>query len=386
MDRSRKHTSRLSTKLRRAPTQYRPLERLAAGGMAEVFRAEAVFETGDTALVAIKRVLPELSSQPVYRSMFEDEARLGMLLRHPNIVRVYDARDAGGTYIMIMELVDGTSLKDMLDAAHARSACMPVPTALHVTREIARGLAYAHLAADHTGQHLGIIHRDVSPHNVLLGRDGTVKLADFGLANAKVHQTIRSSELVGGKLGYLAPEVISTRPADQRIDLFAVGIVLWEMLAGRRLFQGESDPETVQNVVRKRIEPVSLYNRNVPARVDDIVRRALDRNPDKRYLSAQMLLDEVEEALADIDREVGPRDVSLLVGLHLASKRAKAQPVQGLAAVARELDAFVKAAADSEYDIGAAPLDPSDFGGMMPSGVRPRPSDAPPDDDDWFGG
>jgi serine/threonine-protein kinase len=344
--------------------------------MAEVFRAEAVFDTGDTHAVAIKRVLPELSTQPIYRSMFEDEARLGMLLRHPNIVRVYDAREVAGTYLMVMELVDGTSLKDMLDAAHARGACMPVPTGLHILREIARGLDYAHLASDPSGAHLGIIHRDVSPHNVLLGRDGSVKLADFGLANANVHQTLRSSELVGGKLGYLAPEIIVQRPSDQRIDLFAAGIVLWEMLAGRRLFMGKNDAETVQNVARKRIEPVSLYNANVHARVDDIVRRALERNPDKRYRSAQMLLDDIDEALREIDREVGPRDVSLLVGLYLAGKRARpAAPLLGLDLVARELDAFVRVASDSEYDLGAAPLDPSDFGGMMPSGVRPRPEE-----------
>ncbi len=355
--------------------------------MAEVFRAEAIFEAGDTHSVAIKRVLPALAHETMYRSMFEDEARLGMLLRHPNIVRVYDAREVAGTFIMIMELVDGTSLKDMLDAAHAREACMPVPTALHVIRDIAKGLDYAHVAADAEGTHLGIIHRDVSPHNVLLGKDGGVKLADFGLANAKVHQTLRSSELVGGKLGYLAPEVILQRPTDQRIDLFAAGIVLWEMLAGRRLFQGKDDAETVRNVVRKAIEPVSSFNRAVPPRVEAIVRRALDRNPDKRYRSARMLLEDVEEALGEIDRDVGPKDVSLLVGLHLAGKRQRARRLGGLDLLAQELDAFVHAAEGSEYDIGAAPLDPADFGGIMPSGVRPRPSDPPsrrPGDPDWY--
>lgn len=368
--------SRLSAKLRRAPTQYHPVERIASGGMAEVFRAEARFEAGDRHPVAIKRVLPKLANNPLYRSMFEDEARLGMLLRHPNIVRVYDAREVAGTYIMIMELVDGTSLKEMLDSAHARRACMPVPTALHVMRAIARGLDYAHLATDAAGAHLGIVHRDVSPHNVLLGKDGGVKLADFGLANATVHQNVQSSELVGGKLGYLAPEIILQRPTDQRIDLFAAGIVLWEMLAGQRLFHGAEDAETVRNVVRKPVEPVSRLNPNVPPRVDGIVMRALDRNPDKRYRSARMLLEDIDEAIAEIDRAVGPKDVSLLVGLHLAAKRRQlSEPPQGLAALAQELDAFVQVAGDSEYDIGAAPLDPADFAGPMKSSVRPRPSE-----------
>ena len=351
--------------------------------MAEVFRAEAIFETGDTHPVAIKRVLPSLAQEPVYRSMFEDEARLGMSLRHANIVRVYDAREVAGTYIMIMELVDGTSLKGMLDAAHARQACMPVQTALYMIRELSRALDYAHLVTDAEGKHLAIIHRDVSPHNVLLGKDGAVKLADFGLANASVHQTMRSEELVGGKLGYLAPEVVAQRPADHRIDLFAAGIVLWEMLAGRRLFLGDSDGDTVRNVIRRPIEPVSKYNSRVTPEVDALVQRALERNPDKRYRSARMMLEDVDRVLTALDPDVGPKDVSLLVGLHIANQRQqRVQQLTGLDMVAHELDAFVRAAEGSEYDIGAAPLDPADFGVAMPSGVRPRPAD----EDDWYGG
>src|SRR5690606_24356219 len=179
--------------------------------------------------VAIKRVLPELAGQPVFRSMFEDEARLGMALRHDNIVRVFDARDVGGTFIMIMELVDGTSLKDLLARAHVRRAPMPVPTAPPVARELARALDYAHTARDEQGRRLGIVHRDVSPHNLLLGRGGRVKLADFGLADASVHETQLDDGMLGGKLGYLAPEIIRQEPTSHQIDIFALGIVLWEM-------------------------------------------------------------------------------------------------------------------------------------------------------------
>ncbi len=353
--------NRLSSKLRRAPTRYEPIARLALGGMAEVWRARAVLESGESHLVAIKRVLAELDGDALYRSMFEDEARLGMLLRHRNVVRVYDAREVGGRLIMIMELVDGTSLKSLLDRAHARGACMPVGAALHVARELARALEYAHQAVGSRGEPLGIIHRDVSPHNVLLSRTGLVKLADFGLANANVHETARSTELVGGKLGYLAPEVVLQKPTDSRIDIFAAGIVMWEMLTGRRLFQGDDDPETVRNVVRKSIEPVSRYNTSVTPEVDELVARALDRNPDRRTPTAGALLDAIEASLGAVDAKVGPRDVALLVGLHLAAGPREVVPRSGLEALAQELDAFVVVAGGTEYDLGAQPLDPGQF-------------------------
>ncbi len=370
--------TRLSAKLRRAPTRYEPVKRLAAGGMAEVWKTRAVLETGESYFVAIKRILPELSQQELYRSMFEDEARLGMLLRHPNVVRVYDAREVGDAFIMVMELVDGTSLKSLLDRAHARGACMPVAAALHVTRQLALGLDYAHLATDAKGNHLGIIHRDVSPHNVLLSRGGAVKLADFGLADASVHQTMQSEELVGGKFGYLAPETVLQKPADHRIDIFAAGIVLWEMLTGRRLFQGSDDGITVRNVVRKTIEPVSRYNSSVTPEVDALVARALDRNPERRILSAAALVEAVDGVLASLDPRVGARDVALLVGLHLARGMTAPPPPRSPSDLLAELDAFVEASVDAEFDLGAAPLDPSQFASLLQqpaSGVRPMPAD-----------
>lgn len=370
--------NRLSSSIRRAPTRYEPVSRIAAGGMAEVWRADAVLESGEKLPVAIKRVLPKLAGDPYYRSMFEDESRLGMLLRHPNIVRVFDARDAAGTYIMVMELVDGTSLKSLLDRAHERRACMPVPTALYLVREIGAALRYAHEATDLNGKHLGIVHRDVSPHNVLLSRDGDVKLSDFGLANASVHRTVHARELVGGKLGYLAPEVVMQKTTDLRIDLFATGIVLWEALTGRRLFQGKDDGETVRNVVRKTIEPASTYNPQVTPDVDSFVARLLERAPDRRIGSARQLVQEATQLLARIDRKVGARDVSLLVGLHLAAEAVKRPPEpKGIDYIARELDAFVAGAGGSAYDIGAEPLDPEAFvlAGQPASGVRPMPED-----------
>jgi serine/threonine-protein kinase len=358
----RQDPSRISTKLRRAPTRYVPTHLIASGGMAEVWRALAYFEGGDSHAVAVKRVLPELAAQDLYRSMFLDEARLGMLLRHPHIVRCYDAREVGGTFLMVMELVDGTSLKSILDRAHARNACMPVATALFIVKGLASALAYAHEAKDPTGKPLGIVHRDVSPHNLLLGKDGAVKLADFGLADASVHQTQLGGGMLGGKLGYLAPEIIEQQATTPKIDVFGAGIVLWEMLCGRRLFVGKTDEDTVRAVARCDVPRPSGINKRVTKEVDALVMEILARDPARRTPSAQALVKRIEEVLAKVDAKVGIRDVALVVGLHVATEPVSApkkKEVPPAALFLAELDAFVSTS--SELDLGAAPLDPDLF-------------------------
>ncbi len=358
----RPSSSSLSVQLRRAPTRYEPRARLAAGGMAEVWRGDAVFEDGARHPVAIKRVLPNLASQELYRSMFEDEARLGMALSHPNIVRVYDARDVGGTFLMIMELVDGTSLKDLLARAHQREAPMPVATALHIARELAEALDYAHTATDAEGKHLGVVHRDVSPHNLLLGRRGEVKLADFGLADASVHQTHLGDGMLGGKLGYLAPEIVRAQPATHRIDLFALGIVLWEMLCGRRLFHGATDGDTIRAVGHCVVPPARAFNRGVTDDVEDFLREILAPTPEARTASAARAVARLDSLIARIDPAVGPRDVGLLVGLFLATEapRRAAAPDALAQLLAQELALFSEAAANDD-PLGATPLDPDSF-------------------------
>ncbi|MBX7193867.1 MAG: serine/threonine protein kinase [Sandaracinaceae bacterium] len=352
--------SRISTRFRRGPTRYVPLRRLALGGMAEVWRGEAIFDGGDRHPIAIKRVLPHLAQDPMYRSMFQDEARLGMLLRHDNIVRVYDARDVGGTFIMILELVDGTSLKNILDRAQARGAGMPVPTALFIARELLQALHYAHEAVDGSGNPLGIIHRDVSPHNLLLGKDGGVKLADFGLADASVHETSMDGGMLGGKLGYLAPEIIAQKPATPSIDLFAAGIVLWEMLAGRRLFQGADDVATVRAVAKCDVPAPSKLHRRIPKAVDALVLKALAREPAARHASCEELANEIDALLTQLDPHVSTKDVGLIVNLHLAAEPPQPQPSHEVLIdlFAQELEAFVQG---NTPDLGAAPLDPTLF-------------------------
>jgi serine/threonine-protein kinase len=359
---SSQSAARISTRLRRSPVRYEPTSRIAVGGMAEVWRADAIFETGERVPVAIKRVLPSLAQQELYRSMFVDEARLGVALKHPNIVRVHDARELGGTFLMIMELVEGASLKDLLARVHARAAPMPVAVALHIALQLARALHYAHSATDDKGVSLGVVHRDVSPHNLLLGRNGDVKLADFGLADAAVHETNLGDGMLGGKLGYLAPEIVRHEPSSFQVDIFALGIVLWEMLCGRRLFQGATDVETVRAVAACEVPPARAHNRGATESVDAFLRSVLAPSPSRRPATAGHCVAALDALVTEIDPQVGPRDVALLVALHLASAPVEAPAVpQGVAdLLAHELAAFAPGAASAE-SVGAAPLDPNAF-------------------------
>jgi len=248
-----------------------------------------------------------------------------------------------------------------------------VHVALHIAHALLRALAYAHAAVDDAGRPLGIIHRDVSPHNLLLGRDGTVKLTDFGLADASLHETVRSGELVGGKFAYLAPEVVHQRPVDQRVDLFAAGIVLWEMLAGRRLFQASNERETVLRVARCEVPDLQALNPRVPPAVARLTEGLLAADPERRYPSAAACVETIEALVAELGLEADPRDVSLVVGLHLANRQApEDRPIAVADLLAQELAAFAEAAQGTIVDIGAEPLDPSEFGGGR-SGARRRP-------------
>jgi serine/threonine protein kinase len=264
---------------------------------------------------------------------------------------------------MIMELVEGTSLKSILERAHARGAFTPVATALHVARALAAALAYAHVAVDERGRRLGIIHRDVSPHNLLLGKSGAVKLADFGLADASVHETQLGQGMLGGKLGYLAPEILEQRPASPSIDIFAVGIVLWEMLCGRRLFSGADDAATVRKVAACQVPPAFSINKRVPRSVDALLARALARDPARRTPSAEALLDDLERAIQEVDPRVSQRDVALVVSLHLATEPQPTNAkIPAAAMFQAELAAFVESSGAGGPDLGAAPLDPDLFG------------------------
>lgn len=333
--------------------------------MAEVWRADAVFESGETYAVAIKRVLPQLAADPVHRQMFQDEARLGMLLRHPNIARVYDYRELqGGTLMMVMELVDGISLKAIFDDSRKTQLTLSTPLAIYIVREIARGLAYAHAAVDADSRPLNIVHRDVSPHNVLLGQDGVVKLADFGLANADLGDVRTGEGRMGGKFAYLSPEVLDGSASTPRADVFALGIVLWEILAGRSLFLGPTQKDTVHNVYTCNVPRLDLFRSGLPAELEAIIRAMLERDPKRRMSgSAQAVLD-LSYLLDRTEPKVDARDVSMAVGIHrtAVARFQRETSRESLAPLMEELREFAEVAEGSVAEIGARELDPNEFG------------------------
>jgi serine/threonine protein kinase len=281
----------------RAPTafgKYQLVERLGRGGMAEVWKARIVGPAGFQRTLVVKRILPHLVEDEQFVKMFVAEARLSARLNHANIVQVFELGDVDGEYFLAMEYVRGRDLVSVMRAQILRGAPDPGLGA-YVVRETCRALAYAHALTDDNGQPLRLIHRDVSPSNVMLAFDGAVKLLDFGIAKALSDSSDNKTQTgtLKGKFGYMSPEQVEGRPIDHRADLFACGVMLHETLTGRRLFKGGSDLQTIAMVREAKVEPPSHFNPLVPPELDVICLRALARDVADRYPSC----DEMAAAL-----------------------------------------------------------------------------------------
>lgn len=294
-------------------------ERIGAGGMAEVFRAEVRGPEDFRRELVIKRVLPRLSAEPRFTHMFVNEAKISAMLSHPNIVQIFEFGAWEGIYFIAMESVRGFTLREALTRLRGRGARMPVVAALHIARELLVALDYAHNLVDHTGRRLEIVHRDISPSNVMLANNGAVKVLDFGIARAAdlleapdpgerggplpggTTSAPARSLLVKGKVPYLAPEQLSRGSlVDHRVDVFAVGCVLFEMLAGRPLFRCHNDLAKKLALLQHPCPIPSTFNADVALAVDAIVARSVERNPEARYASAGEMLAEVENHLASL--------------------------------------------------------------------------------------
>jgi serine/threonine protein kinase len=293
--------------------RYRIIERIAAGGMAEVYRAESAGLEGFKKVVAIKRVLPHLAEKKQFIGMFLDEARTSAHLSHSNCVQVFDIGVGDNTYFIVMEFVDGSDLKAIIEHRRSRGQKIPLEAASLVCLKICEGLAYAHEAVDTKGKKLGIVHRDMSPPNVLITRHGEVKIADFGLAKANSQLERSEPGIIKGKFSYLSPEAAMGEAVDHRTDIFAIGIMLWEMLAGRRLFLGETDLDTVRQVQAARIPSLSQLNSEVTPELERIVQRALAREVSQRYQSARDLGRDLNTHLYRVGKPVSSFDIAVLV-------------------------------------------------------------------------
>lgn len=302
--------------------RYRVLERIAAGGMAEVYRAESAGLEGFKKTVAIKRVLPHLAEKKQFIGMFLDEARLSAHLNHSNCVQVFDIGVGDNTFFIVMEFVDGSDLKAVLEHLQQHNKRMPVALALYIACRICEGLSYAHEARDNRDRLLGIVHRDISPPNVLLTRHGEVKVVDFGLAKANSQLERSEPGIIKGKFSYLSPEAALGESVDLRTDLFAVGVILWEMLAGRRLFLGETDLQTVRLVQAAEIPDIRRFNPEITPQVDAAIRRSLARDPRQRYQSAREMGAELNRVMFTLGVAVSPFDLATIV-TEVAKERQK---------------------------------------------------------------
>ena len=269
--------------------------KIASGGMAEIHLGKQISKDGFERICAVKRILPHLASNRDFIEMFRDEAHICKKLQHTNIVRIESFEDIDGSFAIIMEFVDGSDLRSILSACERSKTRLSVPMALFITAEAARGLQYAHAKRDEISQALlGIVHRDISPQNILVSYEGEVKVTDFGIAKAKNKSTETQTGTVKGKYSYMSPEQITAQKIDRRSDIFSLGIVLWEMLAMRKLFQAGNDVTTIGRVRNCKITMSLLKeNRQVTPELERLVLKCLAKDPRERYQSA----DDMEKAI-----------------------------------------------------------------------------------------
>lgn len=262
--------------------------------MAEVYRARGKGADGRTWLYAVKRILPELTQDPTLRSMFVEEARIASMLVHPNVVRVYDlARGENDDYYIVMEFLEGRDLAETIDKASDERRPLPIWLCIHAAREVCKALIYAtSQALDREGRPLGLIHRDISPHNIFVCFDGQVKLTDFGVAKVAQSNVLTQVGVTKGKFGYMSPEQLLSEKLDFRSDLFNVGILLYETLTGRRLFYGDNPSQFLQAMLRAEVPRLDAQL-GVPAELEALIRRALTREREDRPATAQQFEDEL---------------------------------------------------------------------------------------------
>ncbi len=271
--------------------KYQVLERLAIGGMAELFKAKAAGDHGFEKLVVLKKILPHLAADPSFIQMFIDEARLTAQLDHPNIVHVFELGTDADTPYIAMQYVDGVDVLALLRECARTQIRLPAQLAALIAREVLDALDYAHHALGSDGRPLGLVHRDVSPGNVLVSRRGDVKLTDFGIARAAEQTHKTEAGMLKGKYGYMSPEQVSGSELDGRSDVFSLGIVLAEMAMARRLFSAPSDLDVLLMVRDANLERLEKYAAEVPTELRIITEKALMRRPEERFATAGEMRD-----------------------------------------------------------------------------------------------
>lgn len=349
--------------------RYYLVDKIAVGGMAEVFKAKSYAEGGFEKLLVIKRILGHLSDNEEFVEMFIDEAKISVELQHPNIVQIFDFGKTGENWYIAMELVEGKDTKNLLRRLARRRKLMPPEFAMLIAHEVCKGLHHAHEKTDLDGNPLHIVHRDISPSNIIVGYRGDVKVADFGIAKAEKSTYTTKDGVLKGKFEYMSPEQARGEAITAQSDLFAVGIILHEMLTGRRLFKCDSDVATLEKIKAGDVPRPSSLNPGVPAAVDALVMKALATDPADRFKTARQmqaaLLENLYPHTPDTVREQLGRFMGELFAEDIAEERSRLQ------AGSARADALRTAAPPPEEDSAwVAPATGA-------TAVQPAPSRAP---------
>lgn len=346
--------------------RYTLYETLASGRVSNIYLGRAAGAAGFGRTVAVKRLHAPLSDYPDFVAMLRDEARLASHVHHPNVVSTLDVDTIGGELLLVMEYVDGEPLADLVEAREGSRAQPPVQVAVAIASGVLQGLHAAHEARGGRGEPLGIVHRDLSPRNILVGTDGLARVADFGLAKAMGKLLATAQLRIKAQLGYMSPEQIEGGEVDRRSDVYSASIVLWELLSGRPLFDAPSEGEIVREILELSIDPPSKYRPEVPPALDGVVLRGLDRDPAKRFATASEMAAALEDAITPATPRVVGEWVRARAGDRISERSHKIAalekdvplpPVEGLSSPFEEEELKTSPSLAPAIGEGKIPLD-----------------------------
>ena len=304
--------------------KYRLIAELGHGGMAEVYLALASGPAGFNKLVVIKQIRQQFAEDPEFLTMFLDEARLAARLNHPNVVQTNEVGEDGGRYFIAMEYLEGQPLNRVLNRlGKDKSDALTLPMQLTVLVETLAGLHHAHELCDFDGTPLSVVHRDMSPHNIFVTYAGQVKIVDFGIAKALSSSSETRTGVLKGKIGYMAPEQAMGERVDRRADIFSVGMILWEMITGKRMFKGLPDVAALQRIVNGDLPSPRTIIPGLSDRLEAVCLKALARDRDQRYATAAELASDLEDVVHDLGVRGSPRDVGRLISTAFEGERAR---------------------------------------------------------------
>jgi serine/threonine-protein kinase len=310
--------------------RYAVYDEIAAGGMATVHLGRLLGPVGFTRTVAIKRLHPNLSKDPEFTAGFLDEARLAARIRHPNVVQTLDVVARQGELFLVMDYIHGESLAMLIHLANTHQETVPIGIVGNLISGTLQGLHAAHEAVSDRGDALEIVHRDVSPQNILVGMDGIPRLLDFGIAKAMGRSANTRGAQLKGKIGYMSPEQITGNPVTRRTDIWGVAIVLWQALTGRKLFHAATDAETLYQILESKLDPPSRYNKKVSPELDAVVLRGLERDPDARFRTAHDMVVAFEKTVPIVSQREVTEWITKVAGDALLERGRRVAEIESL--------------------------------------------------------